>query len=40
MNLKHLLCAYDMTQERDPVERIKKLVLSHDIANEKELKVF
>ncbi|VVA94091.1 unnamed protein product [Arabis nemorensis] len=25
-------------QERDPIERIKKLVLSHDIATEKELK--
>jgi len=27
-----------MTQERDPIERIKKLVLSHDLATEKELK--
>ncbi|KAF2601764.1 hypothetical protein F2Q70_00025989 [Brassica cretica] len=25
-------------QERDPIERIKKLVLSHDLATEKELK--
>ncbi|CAN7016535.1 unnamed protein product, partial [Brassica rapa subsp. trilocularis] len=27
-------------QERDPIERIKKLVLSHDLATEKELKDF
>ena len=26
-------------QERDPLERIRKLILSHDIATEKELKV-
>ncbi|XP_059451497.1 pyruvate dehydrogenase E1 component subunit alpha, mitochondrial-like isoform X2 [Corylus avellana] len=25
-------------QERDPVERVRKLVLSHDLATEKELK--
>ncbi|PPS11353.1 hypothetical protein GOBAR_AA09298 [Gossypium barbadense] len=25
-------------QERDPVERIRKLILSHDLATEKELK--
>lgn len=25
-------------QERDPIERVRKLLLSHDIANEKELK--
>ncbi|CAH1414299.1 unnamed protein product [Lactuca virosa] len=25
-------------QERDPIERIRKLILAHDIANEKELK--
>ncbi|KAE9454045.1 hypothetical protein C3L33_14054, partial [Rhododendron williamsianum] len=27
-------------QERDPIERIRKLVLSHELATEKELKVF
>lgn len=27
-----------MRQERDPIERVRKLLLSHDIANEKELK--
>ncbi|XP_039019822.1 pyruvate dehydrogenase E1 component subunit alpha-1, mitochondrial-like [Hibiscus syriacus] len=26
-------------QERDPIERIRKLILSHDLASEKELKV-
>lgn len=26
-------------QERDPIERIRKLILAHDIATEKELKV-
>ncbi|XP_020971475.1 pyruvate dehydrogenase E1 component subunit alpha, mitochondrial-like [Arachis ipaensis] len=25
-------------QERDPIERVKKLLLAHDIASEKELK--
>ncbi|MBB6642116.1 pyruvate dehydrogenase (acetyl-transferring) E1 component subunit alpha, partial [Proteus mirabilis] len=25
-------------QERDPIERVKKLILAHDIATEKELK--
>ncbi|CAI9772878.1 unnamed protein product [Fraxinus pennsylvanica] len=27
-----------LVKERDPVERIRKLVLSHDLATEKELK--
>ncbi|PNX79657.1 pyruvate dehydrogenase E1 component subunit alpha mitochondrial-like, partial [Trifolium pratense] len=26
-------------QERDPIERVRKLLLSHDIATEKELKI-
>lgn len=26
-------------QERDPIERIRKLLLSHEIATEKDLKV-
>lgn len=26
-------------QERDPIERVRKLLLAHDIAGEKELKV-
>lgn len=26
-------------QERDPIERVRKLILSHDIATDKELKV-
>lgn len=29
----------DVLQERDPVERIRKLILAHDLATEKELKV-
>uniref|UniRef100_A0A0D3BV40 Dehydrogenase E1 component domain-containing protein n=1 Tax=Brassica oleracea var. oleracea TaxID=109376 RepID=A0A0D3BV40_BRAOL len=37
VNLETIICYY-MSQERDPIERIKKLVLSHDLATEKELK--
>lgn len=28
-----------INQERDPIERIRKLLLSHDLATEKDLKV-
>lgn len=31
-------CFYHF-QDRDPIERIRKLILSHEIADEKELKV-
>lgn len=29
-----------LTQERDPIERIRKLILTHDLATTAELKVF